>query len=376
MKKIGYIIRKEFLQLRRSRMMLAMLIFMPFFQLLILVPAATMEMKEIKYFIIDNDLSSTSRGLCAHLEASPFYRLQGSSFNPQKAENELMRGNSDLIVWIPTGFENDLLKNQKATVQLQINAINGVAAGLIQNYTTNIIAAYNQELLLSLISFGEEHKTPPRKSIFIEFNHWYNPELRYPVYMLPGILVILVSIIGMYLSALNIVKEKEIGTIEQLNVTPVRRYQFIVGKLIPFWLIAMAELALGLMAGCLIFQVSVQGSLVVLFAFTAVYLLAVMGVGIFISTISSTQQQVMFVTFFFMLTFILMSGIFTPVENMPDWAQKVNVINPFAYFMRVIRMVMLKGSGFSDIRNEFIAMGVYAAAMLSISIWRYRKTTG
>ena len=374
MKTILYIIRKEFIQLRRNPVMLPILIIMPLFQLLILVPAATMEMKKIDYFIIDQDLSPASRELTAHLEASPFYNLKGSSFNPKDADHQLMKGNSDLILVIPEGFEKDLYRKNNAEVQLLINAINGVSAGLINVYTQNIIAGYNHDIITSIADQATLAKAN-YKRINITYSHWYNPELRYAVFMLPGLLVILVSVIGLYLSAINIVREKEVGTIEQINVTPIRKYHFIIGKIIPFWIIAMVDLALGLVVGCLIFRVPIQGSLLVLFSFTAIYLLAVMGVGIFISTISSTQQQVMFVTFFFMLTFILMSGIFTPVENMPDWAKIVNIINPFAYFMRVIRMVMLKGSGFKDVIHEFYAMAIYAAVMLSVSTWRYRKVS-
>lgn len=374
MRTILYIVRKEFIQLRRNQVMLPILLIMPLIQLFVLVPAATLEMKKINYFIIDQDLSPASRELTAHLEASPFYNLTGSSFNPQDADHQLMTGNSDLIVVIPEGFEQDLYRNKKAEVQLLINAINGVTAGLINIYSQNIIAGYNRDII-SRIADPATLANANNRSINITYSHWYNPELRYAIFMLPGILVVLVSVIGLYLSAINIVREKEMGTIEQINVTPIRKYHFIIGKVIPFWIIAMIEMALGLILGCLIFRVPVQGSLLVLFSFTAIYLLAVMGVGIFISTISSTQQQVMFVTFFFMLTFILMSGIFTPVENMPDWAQWVNIINPFAYFMRVIRMVMLKGSNFSDIAKEFYAMAIYAVVMLSISTWRYKKVS-
>ena len=373
MRNIGYFIRKEFLQLRRNPVLFPILIIMPLIQLLILVPAATMEMKEIKYFVVDQDLSTTSRDLCAHLEASPFYNFQGSSFSEKKGTESLTNGESDMVLVIPEGFEKALLKGKTAAVQLQIDAINGVKAGLINSYTSNIIAAYNREIVTDLATSEELREMASLKTIDITYSHWYNPELRYPVYMLPGILVILVSVIGMFISALNIVREKEIGTIEQINVTPVRKYQFIIGKVVPFWLIALVEMAFGLLIGRLIFGVGVEGSLMVLFSYTAVYLLVVIGIGIFVSTISKTQQQVMFVTFFFMLTFILMSGIFTPVENMPGWAQKVNIINPFSYFMRVIRMVMLKGSGFADIRNEFIATSAYAVIILSVSVWRYRK---
>lgn len=191
--------------------------------------------------------------------------------------------------------------------------------------------------------------------------------------MLPGILVILITIIGMFLSALNLVREKEMGTTEQINVTPIKKYQFIIGKLLPFWIIALFELTLGLVIGYYFFDVPVLGNISTLLLFASIYLFAVLGVGLFISTIASTQQQLMFVSFFFMLTFILMSGIFTPVESMPAWAQKINIINPFSYFIRVIRMILLKGSGLIDISREIVSMSVYALIALSFSIWRYRK---
>ena len=179
--------------------------------------------------------------------------------------------------------------------------------------------------------------------------------------------------IGMFLTALNIVREKETGTIEQINVTPIRKYQLLTGKLIPFWIIALFELAFGLILGKILFNIPVEGSLLLLFSFAGIYLLVVLGIGLFISTMANTQQQVMFMVFFFMLTFILMSGIFTPEESMPYWAQRVNLINPFSYFMRVIRMILLKGSGFKEVVSEFISITIFGIVILSLAIWRYRK---
>jgi len=181
--------------------------------------------------------------------------------------------------------------------------------------------------------------------------------------------------IGLFLTALNIVREKETGTIEQINVTPVKKYQLLAGKLVPFWIIALFELGFGLILGKILFKIPVEGSIVLLFSFAGVFLLAVLGIGLLISTMANTQQQVMFMVFFFMLTFILMSGIFTPEESMPYWAQKVNLLNPFSYFMRVIRMILLKGSGFKDILRDFTAITIYSILILSTAIWRYRKVT-
>jgi len=177
----------------------------------------------------------------------------------------------------------------------------------------------------------------------------------------------------MFLSSLNLVREKEMGTIEQINVTPIRKYQFIIGKLVPFWIIALFELAFGLLIGKILFNIPVEGSLLLLFAFASVFLVAVLGVGMLISTLSHTQQQAQFLNFFVLITFVMMSGIFTPAESMPHWAQQVNYVNPLAYFMRVIRMILLKGSAFSDISGDFIAISTMAVVLISLATWRYRK---
>ena len=372
MRTILYIIQKEFIQIFRNKIMLPFIFVYPLAQLIILVNAATMEMKHINMIVVDKDLSSVSRELTGKFRGSPFFTITGQTTSIKEAENKLKDGKADIILHIPSNFEKDLFTTGSAKLQLQIDAINATAAGLTNAYCTYIISDFNK----SIISENRNFITiRPLATVDIEYSYWYNPELNYKIFMLPGILVILVSIIGMFLSSINIVREKEMGTIEQINVTPIKKYQFIVGKMVPFWLIAMFELGFGLIIGWLLYRVPVAGSLAVLFLFTAVYLLALMGLGLFVSTISHRQQQVMFINFFFMLTFILMSGIFTPIESMPDWAIKVNIINPFAYYMRVIRMVMLKGSGFHDIAYEFYAMCIYATVTLSLSVWRYRKTT-
>jgi ABC-2 type transport system permease protein len=191
--------------------------------------------------------------------------------------------------------------------------------------------------------------------------------------MVHGILAILLTVIGMFLSSLNLVREKEIGTIEQINVTPIRKYQFIIGKLTPFWIIAMIELMIGLTIGKLLFNIPIEGNLLLLFSFAALYLFAVLAMGLLISTLSQTQQQAQFLNFFVLVTFVMLSGIFTPAESMPHWAQKINMVNPMAYFIRINRMILLKGSGFTDIAADFYAMAVMAISLTSLAIWRYRK---
>jgi ABC-2 type transport system permease protein len=214
---------------------------------------------------------------------------------------------------------------------------------------------------------------PAVPGVHVTPRYWFNPEMEYKNLMVPGILALLITMIGMFLSAMNIVREKEIGTIEQINVTPISKVKFLAGKLLPFWIIAMFELGFGLLVGWLVFNIPFNGSLVLLFAYAAIYLVVVLGIGLWISTFTDTQQQAMFLAWFLTVIFILMSGLFTPIENMPDWAQKLTWLNPVSYMVKVVRAVLLKGSTFVDIRMDFVTISVFAAAALSLAVLSYRK---
>ena len=364
------ILRKEFIQIFRNRVMLPFIFVLPIVQMAILVFAANLEMKEIRLYTVDNDLSETSRKLRYEFTASPFFKDKGTGFNITEGEEMLLQDKADLILVFKRGFEEKLRKENESDIQLLINAINTAKAGLVNSYSEAIIREFNHDVRLEWLGLSSFNAI---ENIDVSYSYWYNPELNYKIYMLPAILVILVTLVGLILTALNLVREKELGTAEQINVTPIKKFHFIIGKLLPFWLIALFELAFGMSIGRIFFHLPVLGNPVLLFSFASVYLLAVLGIGLLLSTLADTQQQVMFLAFFFMLTFILMSGIFTPVESMPVWAQKVNIINPFAYFMRVIRMILLKGSGFRDIQHEFFSIIIYTVCILSLAIWRYRK---
>jgi ABC-2 type transport system permease protein len=179
----------------------------------------------------------------------------------------------------------------------------------------------------------------------------------------------------MFLSSANIVREKEIGTIEQLNVTTIKKYEFILGKLIPFWLLGLFELTIGLVIAWLVFGVPFEGSVVMIYLFAFIYLIAVLGLGMLISTITDRQQQAMFISWFFLVIFILMSGLFTPIESMPDWAQAITTVDPIAYFVEFIRMVLLKGSSFADVQHLFVGISIYAVATNTLAMLNYRKTS-
>lgn len=373
MRKIRYIIQKEFRQIFRNKTMLPLIFVLPFVQLLILVNAATMDMRNIEMIIIDHDLSVLSRRLCNKFSQSPFFSLVKSGFSVEDAENEMLVNATDMILVIPEGFEQQLYREGRSDLQIQVDAINGMTAGLTNGYASQIISSFNMELLSETGKNVLLNLNP--KNINIQYSFWYNSELKFKYYMVPGILTILLTIIGMFLASLNLVREKEQGTIEQINVTPIRKYEFIVGKLVPFWIIAMFELSFGLVLGKLLFNIPMVGSLLLLFAYASLYLIAVLGLGLLISTMSHTQQQAQFLNFFVLITFVIMSGIFTPADSMPHWAQNLNFINPLAYFMRVIRMILLKGSEFRDVSKDFYAMFVMAIALLSLATWRYRKVS-
>jgi ABC-2 type transport system permease protein len=192
--------------------------------------------------------------------------------------------------------------------------------------------------------------------------------------MVPGILVLLVTMITLFLSGMNIVREKEIGTLEQINVTPIKKYQFIIGKLFPFWLLGLLLLTIGLIIAKLLFNVPIVGNIFLLYAYTSIYILVVLGIGLFISNFTETQQQAMFIAWFFMVIFILMSGLFTPIESMPIWAQRITDFNPIKYFVEVMRMVMLKGADFSNIYPQVIKTLTYAVVMNTLAVLSYKKT--
>jgi ABC-2 type transport system permease protein len=348
-------------------MMLPIIFIIPIVQLLILSYAVTFEIKSIRLSITDNDNTVASRRLAGHFRSSPFYNIVGESADQRDGAEMLHNGSAHQMIVLLPGFEKALAKGQPAHVQIVTDAINGSAAALMNAYTLQIIGDYNREILA-------EVSPQAGMPVKLTWSYWFNPQLDYKTYMVPGILVLLVTIIGMFLSGMNVVREKELGTIEQINVTPIRKHQFIAGKLIPFWIIALFELAIGLLVARLVFSIPILGNIFLIFVVASVYLFVVMGIGLFISTLTNTQQQSMFISWFVLVIFILMSGLFTPAESMPQWAQNLNIINPIAYFISIIRMIMLKGSGIHDIMIPLIILAGYGSAVLSLSVWRYRKT--
>jgi len=372
MKTILFIIQKEFKQIFRNKGMLPVIFVLPLVQLLILSNAASFEIKNIKFSYVDNDHSVASRELISKFEASNYFNILESFSSKKEADFQMQTGKVDVILEIPNHFERDLISEKSTNLSVSINAIDGAAAGVENVYISQIITGFNQKIQTQLYQYNDANYVQPVNIITIP-SFWYNNTLNYKTFMVPGILVLLVTMLTLFLSSMNIVREKEIGTLEQINVTPILKHQFIIGKLFPFWLLGLVILTVGLTIAKVIFSVPILGSIGLIYFFTSVYLLVILGIGLIISNYSDTQQQAMFVAWFFTVIFILMSGLFTPIESMPQWAQNVTLLNPIRYFVEIIRMVMLKGAGFSDISKPFFMIVFYAFALNGIAVWSYKK---
>lgn len=345
---------------------------LPLLQLVILSNAATFEIKNITFGYIDNDRTSTSRALIERFNASTYFHVLTDFPSEGIASSAMLRGEVDVVLELPLHFERDIQMEKYNTLGVSINAIDGAAAGVENVYINQIIQGFNRHLKAELITASDQHLQPIQIETIPLF--WYNETLNYKTFMVPGILVLLVTMITLFLSGMNIVREKEMGTLEQINVTPIKKSQFIIGKLFPFWVIGMGLLTIGLIIAKLIFDVPMLGSFALMYSYTSIYILVVLGIGLFISNFTETQQQAMFIAWFFTVIFILMSGLFTPIESMPEWAQMLTAFNPIRYFVEVMRMVMLKGSGFIDILPQLLKTLLYAIIMNGLAVWSYKKT--
>ncbi|MEO6902244.1 MAG: ABC transporter permease [Bacteroidia bacterium] len=372
MKTLKFLLQKEFKQIFRNRNLLSMIIAMPILQLIIMPLAADYEIKNIKISIVDHDHSSYSQKLINKITATSYFKLNDYSNSFTKSYQQFQNDLSDLILEIPKNFEKELIRENNSTLFIAVNAINGIKASVGSVYLNGIIAKFNAEIRLDWVQTSTINTLP---SIEIAGLNWFNPSLNYPFFMVPGILVVLVTMVGAYMCALNIVKEKEVGTIEQINVTPIKKHLFILGKLIPFWIIGVFVFSLGLFGVArFVYHIVPIGSLLLMYGFLSIYLIAVLGIGLLISTYSATQQQAMSLAFFAMMIFILMSGLFTPIDSMPEWAKWIAAFNPVTYFIEVMRMIVLKGSSFLDIKKHFLIIAAMAIFFNGWAILNYKKT--
>lgn len=383
MRRILFLARAEVLHIVRDRTTMAQILVMPLLQLLVLVNAATFIVRNTPVYVVDYDRTATSRGLINRFAASGNFAIGEVSSSAEKANEKLLDGKVTLVLTIPRDFEKMLVRQRRAPLQVIINAEKGSAAGIVRSYATRILQQYAVELGTTLrpsmktIDRSDSGMPPVRGEPRIEVRTrgWYNPVMNYKHYMVPGVLVALVTLISTLLAAQNIAREKELGTLEQLNVTPITRTQFIAGKLIPLWFLGIIDLTLGLIVGKLVFDMPMRGSIVLLFATAAIYLVVTLSIGLLVSTIVETQQQAMFVTFFIMSAYLLLSGLFTPIDSMAPWVKVVSLVNPVRHFVAIGRAILIRGATIADIAQPLLTLVAFAAIMLTVAVLRYHKTT-
>ena len=368
---LKYLLEKEVKQLRRNKFLPRLIIVLPFMVLLILPLAANFEVKNINLSIVDNDHSDYSTRLIQKIISSGYFKLTNYSATYKEALRAVELDYADIVLEIPNNFEVDLVNEKSARVLVSANTVNGTKGGLGSSYLLSTINDFSSDIRAEWLQQPESAHTP---SFSIHPLFRYNPLLRYPVFMVPAIMVMMMALICGFLPALNIVNEKESGTIEQINVTPVKRITFILSKLIPYWVIGFVVLTICFGVALLVYGLVPSGNILTIYLFASVFVLAFSGLGLTISNFATTVQQAMFLMFFFIMTFIFMSGLYTPVASMPDWAQAISIFSPLKYFIQVMRSVYLKGSGFGELIVQFYALCGFTVFFNVLAVVTYRKS--
>lgn len=367
---LKFLIEKELKQLVRHSFLPKLIILMPCVMLLVIPWVASYEVKDVSVCLVDNDRSALSGRLAQKVAATAHFRLTAAACGYREAMQHVESGKADLILEIQPGFERQLVREGAAEVMLSVNAVNGVRGGMGSAYLLHIVSDYADELRRELL--------PPASAAAggafrVQERYVFNPSLNYKAYMVPALMVLFLTMLCGFLPALNIVSEKEAGTIEQLNVTPVGKLTFVAAKLIPYWLVGFVAISIGFALAAWIYGLTPAGSFATIYLFIGVYVLAISGFGLVISSYSSAMQQAMLVAFFFIMILVLMSGLFTPVSSMPQWAQRITVVNPLKYFMQVMRMIYLKGSSAGDMLPQLLTLCAFAVFSNAWATLSYKK---
>jgi ABC-2 type transport system permease protein len=373
MKSVVEFIKKEFLQFKRDPKMFALILIAPVVQLTFLGFAANLDIKLVKTIVFDQDRSTTSRDFIERFTSSGYFQIEKYVSSYDEITNEINKGNAILALVIPDDFETNIYNRRTASVQALFNGSDGNTAGITAGYAQNIVSQYSQKIIMNFINQSGQ-KLSKSSIISPEIRVWYNPELKTRNFMVPGIVGLLLTLITLILTSLAIVKEKEIGTMEQLIVTPLKPYQIILGKLVPFVVLSFAAVTIILTAMYFIFGIPVKGELWFLFFSSFLYILSTLGLGLFVSTISKTQQQAMMISIFaVMMPMIFLSGFAFPIENMPKSIQYISYIVPLRYFNDIIRGVILKGLGFADLWFNAVLLILMGVTILFFSSLRFKS---
>jgi ABC-2 type transport system permease protein len=371
MKQILYLVQKEFRQIFRDKSMIGVLFVVPFIQIVLLGNAITTDVTNLKVAIADLDRTPMSRDFLGRFSESRYFDVETREDDYSALPALLDNGTVKMVVVIPANFQRDLVNGEKPAVQLLVDGIDGNSAGVAMGYLAAMAEKQQMEFIRMEPQLGRSLRS--LNVVRAEPRFWFNPEMESEVYIVPGIVALILLIITVFLTSMGIVREKEIGTLEQLLVTPIRSSQLILGKIIPFSILGFLEITVAMGFVYVIFGIGVEGSIWLLFLESAIFILTTLGVGIFISTISDTQQQALFVGWFFMIFAILLSGFFIPISNMPESIQYLTYLNPLRYFMVILREIYLKGTPLRFLLPETLAMAGFGLAVFSAAVWRYRR---
>jgi len=371
--KIFYLMQKEFRQIFREKANLGIIFIMPIIQLLILGFAITTDVKSIATIIVDEDRTVMSRSIIESFGTNRTFNFLGLAASVKQAVRQMDLAKTKLIVVIPYDFEKNIRLGRIPVIQTILDGVDGNSAGITNAYVNIVMNSFQRKWQREAISSLRPVKIQQLHLVTALPRMLYNPELNSQNNIIPGIIAVLLTMITLFLTTINIVREKEIGTLEQLSVTPIKNYELIIGKVVPFAILGFALFNVGLLAGGVIFDIWIKGNLLLLYTMSIIYMMTTLGLGIFISTISSTQQQAMFFAWFISIFTILLSGFFVPVQNMPDFMQFITYLNPTRYFMEVVRGVILKGSGLIALWPELVGMIVFGTIILSSAILRFHK---
>ena len=359
---LKYLIQKEFTQIRRNAFLPKLIVVFPIMIMCVMPWVMNMEVKNIKVTVVDNDRSSLSQQLVHSIEASNYFIFKGQQPTYRAALNEIEQSRADIVMVIPQDFSRDMTLGHQPQVLIAANAVNGTKGAMGNAYLTQIVTAHvnpDTNAMQSRVS-----------SLFL-----YNKNLNFKLFMIPALFAIVMMLMTGFLPALNIVGEKEAGTIEQINVTPVSKWSFILAKLIPYWIIALFVITVCLLLAWAVYGITSVGPLALIYLLVLLLALFWSSFGLMISNYSDTMQQAIFVMWFFVVMMLLLSGLFTPTRSMPSWAYATTYVNPMSYFIEAVRTVFIRGGGLSSIWHQLLALLGIGTVMATWAVMSYKKNS-
>jgi ABC-2 type transport system permease protein len=365
------IVKKEFYQIRMDKRMLGISILAPFLQVLVLGYTATTDIKESSLVVCDQDKTAESRTFVEEFTNSGYFIERYAVDDPDEVNDLIERAKASVALVVSPGFGRKLLGRESPQVQVILDGADANSASVLLGYATQVVGSYSQSVVTEYVSVRPGSNLA---RILPEPRIWFNPDLKSSNFMVPGVVALVLMIITMMLTSLGIVRERENGTLEQLMVTPIRPYELILGKLIPFILIGFVDVTIVLALARYWFRVPMVGNLGLLYLLSLLFILTTLGLGLFISTIAKSQQQAMLIAqFFFFMPFIYLSGFAFPIENMPTVIQYVTYLIPLRYFLVIVRAIFLKGAGVCELWPQALALLVIGISILTISVLRFQK---